>query len=113
MGRRLFLLSAAVLIASAGSARGQDAAAIEKGKQVYTAQKCMLCHSIEGKGNKKGALDDVATKLSADDIRHWIVNPKEMTAKAKATRQPPMKEYKLAAPDLDALVAYLSTLKAK
>ena len=91
----------------------QDAAAVEHGKQVYAAQKCMLCHSIAGKGNKKGALDDVGGKLSSETIRQWIATAKEMTAKTKATRQPPMKEYNLPAADVDALVAYLSTLKAK
>ncbi len=48
--------------------------AVEKGKQVYTAQKCSVCHSIAGVGNKKGPLDKVGTKLSADDIRAWIVD---------------------------------------
>ncbi len=111
MNQKVVWLAAAFLLLP-GIVRAQDAA-VEKGKQVFTAQKCSLCHSIAGKGNKKGALDDVGTKLSADVIRQWITTPKEMTAKAKATRQPPMKEYSLPAADLDALVAYLSTLKAK
>lgn len=90
----------------------QDAAQVDRGKIVFTAQKCSLCHSIEGKGNKKGPLDGVGSKLSADDIRKWIVTAKAMTAKAKATRQPPMKDYSTLAPaDVDALVAYMSSLK--
>jgi uncharacterized protein (TIGR01732 family) len=33
-----------------------------------------VCHSIAGAGNKKGPLDKVGTKLSADDIRAWITD---------------------------------------
>jgi mono/diheme cytochrome c family protein len=90
----------------------QDAAAIERGQKVYVSQKCNVCHSIAGKGAKKGPLDGVASKLSTDEIRDWIVNSIEMTKKAKATRKPPMKNYShLAKEDVDGLVAYLSTLK--
>lgn len=82
-----------------------------KGEKVYAEQKCALCHSIGDKGNKKGPLDGVANKLSADEIRQWIVNAKGMTAKTKATRKPEMKAYTLPKDDVDALVAYLETLK--
>ena len=84
---------------------------VEKGKAVYTAQKCSVCHSIAGAGNKKGPLDGVGAKLSADDMRAWITSAPEMAAKAKADRKPPMKAYALAKDDLDALVAYLQSLK--
>jgi mono/diheme cytochrome c family protein len=99
----------AVLLAPA-SVCAQDAA---KGQAVYTAQKCSMCHAIEGKGNKANPLDGVGKKLSADEIRQWITTPKEMTAKAKSTKKPPMPANysKLPAADLDALVAYLQSLK--
>jgi len=35
-----------------------------------------------------------------------------MTAKTKAERKPPMRSYELEKADLDALVAFLQTLKA-
>ena len=108
------ILLATFLLAFAGTATAQDAAKIEKGKQVYAAQKCQVCHSIAGVGNKRGALDDVGTRLKEDDIRQWIVAAPEMTAKTKAERKPPMKSYAhLAKDDLDALVAYLASLKKK
>ncbi len=104
--------SVAVLgILAAGPAFAQGAAA--KGEKVYADQKCSLCHSIAGKGNAKGSLDNVGSKLSADEIRQWITDPKGMTAKTKATRKPEMKQYTLPKEDVDALVAYLSTLKGK
>jgi cytochrome c5 len=86
----------------------------DKGMKVYEAQKCSICHSIGDKGNKKGPLDGVGSKLTADEIRQWIVEPAAMTAKAKATRKPPMKAYaNLPKDELDALVAYMVSLKKK
>jgi mono/diheme cytochrome c family protein len=86
-----------------------------KGAHVYAAQKCSVCHSIAGKGNAKGPLDDVGTKLTLDEIREWVVDPAGMTTKQKATRKPPMpaKYASLPKEDLDALVAYMSSLKKK
>ena len=51
------------LFGFAAVAQAQDAAKIEKGKQVYAAQKCQVCHSVAGVGNKRGALDQVGSKL--------------------------------------------------
>ena len=95
------------------SAAGQDAAVIKKGQAVYTANKCQTCHSVAGVGSKKNPLDGVGGKLSADDIRQWITHPVEAAAKAKSTKKPVMqaKYGKLSAADLDALVAYLQSLK--
>lgn len=98
----------------AAGAVGQDAARIELGMQVYEAQRCALCHSVADQGNKKGPLDGVGDRLSADEIEQWIVNPREMTAKTEATRKPAMKAYpSLPAADLEALVAYVLSLKAQ
>ena len=96
----------------AAAAAAQDAK-VTKGAEVYAAQKCALCHSIGDKGNKKGPLDGVASKLKADEIREWIVDAKGMTAKTKTTRKPDMKNYALPADEVDALVAYMATLKKK
>ena len=93
----------------AATAAAQDVKA--KGEQLFADQKCTLCHSVGDKGNKKGPLDGVAAKLKADEIRDWIVDAKGMTVKTKATRKPEMKNYALPKDDVDALVAYLSTLK--
>jgi len=114
MTARIMGLALAFGLCTAVSAAAQDAATIAKGAKVYTANKCMQCHSIEGKGNKKGPLDEVGSKLSADEIREWLVHPTEMSAKTKAERKPAMKAYdKLPKDDLDALVAYMQSLKKK
>ncbi len=110
MLRTLLLAAAAVLVATAASA--QDAK-IAKGMEVYGAQKCAMCHSIAGKGNAKGPLDDVGSKVSAADMKAWIVDAVGMTAKTKAARSPKMKNYNLPPEELDALVAYMMSLKKK
>ena len=110
---QLTVFTAGVMLAGALSASAQDAAAIKKGQQVYAAQKCQTCHAIAGKGKASNPLDGVGAKLSAADIKQWIVDPKGMTAKSKSTKKPPMpaKYDKLPAADIDALVAYLASLK--
>jgi mono/diheme cytochrome c family protein len=102
------LLALAAL--AAGTANAQDAAA---GAKIFVDQKCSLCHSVAGKGNAKGPLDDVGSKLSAADIRAWLEDAKGMTAKTGATRKPEMKAYALDKADVDSLVAYMVTLKKK
>ena len=110
MWKAMFLLT--VWLATTAVAFGQDKAQIERGMKVYTDQKCSVCHSIGGKGNTKGALDGVGGKLTAEDIHAWLVDPAEMTKKTKAERKPPMRAYKnLSKEDLDAVVAYLQSLK--
>ena len=101
------------LISSAGIATAQDAALVKKGQELYAAQKCSTCHSIAGKGGKQSPLDGVGKKLSAEDTKAWIVTPAEMTKKTGSTKKPPMpnKWAKLPAADVDALVAYMQSLK--
>ena len=94
----------------AATVAAQDAK-VAQGEKLFVDQKCTLCHSIGDKGNKKGPLDGVAAKLKTDEIREWITDPKGMTVKMKTTRKPEMKVYTLPKEDVDALVAYLSTLK--
>ena len=108
---RSMVMTAALCLGFAAAAAAQDKVA--KGQQLFADQKCTLCHSIGDKGNKKGPLDDVGSKLKSDEIRAWIVDAKAMTAKSKATRKPEMKAYTLPKDDVDALVAYLETQKKK
>ena len=108
-----YLLSVMVLgvVASANPVYAQTH---ERGAKVYAEAKCSMCHSIAGKGNAKGSLDAVGSKLKADEIRQWIVDPTTMREKTKAERKPNMKAYaSLPKEDIDALVAYLQTLKGK
>ena len=97
-------------LAMPAAAAAQDAK-VTKGAEVYAAQKCAMCHSIGDTGNKKGPLDGVGSKLSAADVKAWMTDAKGMTVKTKATRKPDMKAYALPADELDAVVAYMMSLK--
>jgi len=84
-----------------------DDAKIAKGKGVYELRKCKMCHSIAGEGNKKTPLDGVGSKLDEATLRKWIVSPKEMKPEIKK----PDFSKTITGEDLDALVAYLASLK--
>jgi mono/diheme cytochrome c family protein len=110
---KLIVTIAVAVFVLGASAGAQDAKKIEAGKKVYEAQKCATCHMIAGKGNKMFPLDGVGSKLSSADIKSWITHPADM--EAKLPKPPTMKmssrKYNLKDADLDALVAYLESLK--
>jgi mono/diheme cytochrome c family protein len=109
MGRVLIAVAVTLIVAASAFAQTGDVA---RGEKLYTSEKCMVCHAIGGKGNARGALDGVGSKLSAEDIRLWLVDPQGMTAKTKAARRPVMRDYKhLSTEDIDGLVAYMLSLK--
>ena len=108
--KTVVLTGVVVLALATGTATAQDAK-VKKGMQVFATQKCSQCHSIAGKGNAKGKMDDVGSKLTAEEMREWITDPVGMAAKNKKDRKPPMKKKALSSDDVDGLVAYLSTLK--
>ena len=102
-----FVVGACGAPAPAASAE-EDADSGGAGREIYQAQRCWMCHSIAGKGNKKNPLDGVGSKLTREEIGKWIVSPREMNPDSK------MKAYKdLSAEDLDTLVDYLAGLKKK
>ena len=113
MSVRWVAAAAGALVLVASTASAQDAK-VAQGEKLYAAQKCSMCHAVAGKGNAKGPLDDVGSKLSAEETRQWLINPVEMAAKAKSTRKPAMPSYaKLSKEDVEALVAYMQSLKKK
>lgn len=86
----------------------EDKAKIDRGIKVFADKRCSMCHSIAGKGNKTAPLDGVGDRLTPEQIRTYIVSPKKVKADSKMKAYPD-----LPAEDLDALVAYLSSLTAK
>ena len=110
MRATVVLVLGAVLAASRVEA-AEDAVA--RGKRLYTENRCTMCHSVAGKGQPKGPQDGVGSRLTPAELRKWMLEPKAMATKSKATRKPPMPSFEtLKREDLDALVAYLATLKA-
>lgn len=107
--KRFTAVAATLLLAAAAlPVLAQDDAKIAHGKEVFAAQKCSMCHAIEGKGNKNKPLDGIGSTLKPEEIRKWVTAPKDMKADTKMKAYP-----NLAAADLDDLIAYLSSLKKK
>jgi mono/diheme cytochrome c family protein len=104
------LMFAAIVLAAA-PAFAQDAKT-QQGAAVFTAQKCTMCHSLAGKGNPKGSLDNITAKNKAEHVRQWLNDPEGMRAKTNATRTPAMKPMKLTPDQIDALVAYITSVKS-
>jgi mono/diheme cytochrome c family protein len=101
----------AMSLAAPTAAAAQDA--VKRGQEIYGAQKCQVCHSIAGVGNKANPLDGVGAKLTADQVRRWITQPVEMTKETSSTKKPPMpaRWAKMPPAELDPLVAYMMSLK--
>ena len=86
------------------------------GRRVYETRKCASCHMVAGEGTLRFKLDGVATRLSDSDLRRWLTDAATME---RALPQQPavrMSEWlkmnrKISDVDLNALVAYLATLK--
>ncbi len=105
------LLAASFLTTvSAGTLTAQDA--VKRGEDLVSSEKCLMCHSVAGKGTRKYPLDGVGGRLSEADIREWLVNPDTMQSRKGDKPLMKMPSYKsLSAEELDALVAYLASLK--
>jgi mono/diheme cytochrome c family protein len=115
MMRRLAggIIGLAVLGGVAG-AQTPDPKQVAAGKKLYDTLKCATCHMAEAKGNKKLPLDGISKKMPAAQIRSWIASPAEMEAKLDkkpAVKMSSMMKTKLSDPDVDALVAYVQSLK--
>ena len=86
---------------------------VETGQALFAKHGCAKCHQAAGRGNKMFPLDGIASKMSAADMRNWLVNPAEM--EKKLPKPPPLKmsaqKYNFKPEEIDALMAYLQTLK--
>ncbi len=116
------LAASAMLVtlwAGPAAAQAPDQKLIDQGKKLYASYKCDQCHSIAGRGSKKGPLDGVGAKLSTADIKKWLTEPAVMEAKLE---KPPkgtdsmanaLKKKGIEPGETDALTAYLASLKKK
>ena len=112
---RNVLATVAGIIAMGTLVAAQGAKA-DAGKALFTAQKCTTCHKVAGVGGKLASeLDNVGSKLTEAEIRKWLTSPVELEAKLKTKPKMPMsgylKTHKLTAADVDALTAYMMSLK--
>ncbi len=106
----LALLAGACIVTLSGYAAAQDAKLVAKGQELAVKNHCSMCHQIDGKGNKIGKpLDGVTARLDTAKIKQILADPlkefpNEKVKMPKVAWQPG---------DIDAVVAYLQTLKAK
>lgn len=89
-----------------------DATLLAQGRQVYDQNDCAACHAVAGTGSPRSPLDGVGSALAPAQIREWVIggdsvaedlSPRALRAKQAYRSLPPEQ--------LDALVAYLSSLK--
>jgi cytochrome c len=110
MLKRVFMAVVFMTAASGVNLAAQDAKQVEAGKKLYETYNCKKCHKI-GDVGKLTTLDGVATKLTAEDIRKWLVSPDEMTAKLKKKPKVKMKKQDYKPGEVEVMMAYLLTLK--
>lgn len=100
----------AVLGLAALAAQNPDAAKVDQGRQLFEKNRCLLCHKLADTGGTLSvALDGVGSRVDAKKMRLILTDPdealKDSTAKVKMPRFPLKDE------EIDALVAYLLTLR--
>jgi cytochrome c2 len=107
MKTHILLLAAAVFLL-AGDARAQDPKLAAKGQELAVKHKCSMCHLIAGKGGKIGKpLDGVSNQYDVAGLRRILTDPLKEFPDAKIK----MPKVAWAAGDIDAVIAYLQTLK--
>ncbi len=109
MMRRSMILFAVLAIGCAGVAIAAEKADPAKGKAVMSSvsPKCTMCHT-----DAKNSLAKAGAENSEADLKAWVRTPKEeMAKKGKTGMMPAYPPEKISDADLDALVAYLATMK--
>lgn len=92
---------------------------ITRGMEVYELHECYNCHKVGGKGSvkKRGPeLDNVGNLLTIDDIKKKVFDPTYLYAQGfekehKKGQMPDKYKELMTEEELNALAAYLSTLK--
>src|SRR5437667_3206616 len=105
--------------AAAAKSAGGGGDLIALGKDQYELQECYNCHKIGGKGavKKRGPiLDNIGNLMKPEELKEKLLNPRAWMAegfdKEYATKLMPDKYKELMADqEVDALIAYLSSLK--
>jgi mono/diheme cytochrome c family protein len=103
------LFTTVCLVAFSGYAAAQDAKAVAKGEALAVKNHCSMCHLINGKGGKIGKpLDGVSERFDAAALKRILIDPDKEFPNQKVK----MPKVAWGSGDVDALVAYMQTLKA-
>ena len=107
--RTTILVVVALLAVASALASAQGPKLVAKGQSLTVQHKCSMCHAAGGKGGKIGkALDGVADRYDAAALKRILTDPLKEFPDAKVK----MPKVAWAAGDIDAVTAYLQTLKA-
>ncbi|MBW6496087.1 MAG: cytochrome c [Burkholderiaceae bacterium] len=95
------------------AASAEPSPLVASGRVVYQEQGCASCHAIAGEGNPRFPLDGIGDRLDAAAVRDWIlatgVAATQLPRRTAITKE----GYReLGVDEIDALVAYLSSLRA-
>ncbi len=85
---------------------GEEGARVARGRQLFREVGCTGCHSAEWEGSRRLPLDGVGSRLSADTLRLWIVDPRSVDP---GVRKPAYDD--LPSDEVEALVAYMRSLE--
>jgi cbb3-type cytochrome oxidase cytochrome c subunit len=108
MRKRIALLMIGASGAALAAAGLQTRADPVQGQKVFIAQKCNICHVIDGVGGRLGPdLSDIGKKRTAAWFEKYLPDPRAVNPKGKMPAQP------IKGQDLKDLSAYLATLKGK
>jgi len=91
---------------------GVAGAEAERGRALFVQHGCATCHSIAGAGNPRNPLDGVGSRRDAEAMRDWILGTGAAAGQLPVTvRRRKERFQQLPAEDLNALVAYMASLK--
>jgi mono/diheme cytochrome c family protein len=100
------LLALAACLAPAGALGGVSTGDAGRGRALFSARNCNLCHKVEGRGGTLGpSLDRVGTRLAADRLYRLLRDPRSVNP-ASTMPNPNLSE-----DEARHLAAYLAALR--
>jgi len=120
--QRLQTLGGPTEAAPAGGAKAGGAAAsgdlVALGKEQWELQECYNCHKLYGQGGKKRGpeMDNIGNLLKPEEMKQKILDPQSWMAEGfekeyEKKKMPDKYKELMEEKDIDALVAFLATLK--
>lgn len=86
---------------------------VDRGRNVYEASGCSLCHEVAGRGNPRNPLDGVGARRDRAGLRAWIVAEAAVADSLSPSALRRKRSYgSLPEEDLEALIDYLASLPA-
>lgn len=89
-----------------------DPSRVALGQAVFERESCARCHSADGRGNPRSPLDGVGARHPPARLRDWVTGSGSARDQlTRSTLRAKERFAELPEEDLEALVAYLSSLR--